>query len=66
MCVIAKGVDIGAYGGRDRQQALFQLIDTPLAQQLSGPLAAVDSRALSAVGKPAAYRYLFNLHLLLH
>ncbi|KRP48308.1 LacI family transcriptional regulator [Pseudomonas libanensis] len=61
----AKGVDIGTYGGRDRQQALFQLIDTPLAQRLSGPLAAVDFRALSAVGKPEAYLYPFSLQLLL-
>lgn len=61
----AKGVDIGAYGGRDRQLALFQLIDTAQAQRLSGPMPSVDFRALSAVGKPKSYRYPFSLQLLL-
>ena len=61
----AKGVDIRAYGGRDRQLALFQLIDTAQAQRLSGPTPPVDFRALSAVGKPASYRYPFSLQLLL-
>ena len=61
----AKGVDISAYGGRDRQQALFQLIDATQAKRLLGPMAPVDFRALSAVGKPASYRYPFSLQLLL-
>ncbi|MGB3123802.1 MAG: ABC transporter substrate-binding protein [Pseudomonas sp.] len=61
----AKGVDIGAYGGRDRQEALFQLIDAEQAQRLLGPAPSVDFRALSAVGKPASYRYPFSLQLLL-
>lgn len=61
----AKGVDIDAHGGRDRQEALFQLIDTTQAQRLLGPMAPVDFRALSAVGKPASYRYPFSLQLLL-
>ncbi|NCE90804.1 ABC transporter substrate-binding protein [Pseudomonas sp. L13] len=61
----AKGVDIGARGGRNRQQALFQLIDAAQARRLSGPLPSVDFRALSAVGKPASYRYPFSLQLLL-
>ena len=61
----AKGVDIDAYGGRDRQLALFQLIDTAQAQRLSGPMPSVDFRALSAVGKPKSYRYPFSLQLLL-
>ncbi|MDL2186283.1 ABC transporter substrate-binding protein [Pseudomonas sp. ChxA] len=61
----AKGVDIGAYGGRDRQQALFQLIDSTQAQRLLGPTPPVDFRALSAAGKPASYRYPFSLQLLL-
>ena len=61
----AKGVDIGARGGRNRQEALFQLIDAAQARRLSGPLPLVDFRALSAVGKPASYRYPFSLHLLL-
>lgn len=61
----AKGVDIGAYGGRDRQEALFQLIDAEQAQRLLGPAPSVDFRSLSAVGKPASYRYPFSLQLLL-
>lgn len=61
----AKGLDIGAYGGRDRQEALFQLIDANQSQRLLGPMPAVDFRALSAVGKPASYRYPFSLQLLL-
>lgn len=61
----AKGVDIGAYGGRDRQEALFQLIDASQAQRLLGPPLSVNFRALSAVGKPASYRYPFSLQLLL-
>ncbi|NWF09520.1 ABC transporter substrate-binding protein [Pseudomonas salomonii] len=61
----AQGLDISAYGGRDRQQALFQLIDSAQARRLSGPTTAVDFRALSAVGKPASYRYPFSLQLLL-
>jgi len=56
---------IDAHGGRDRQEALFQLIDATQAQRLLGPLAPVDFRALSAVGKPASYRYPFSLQLLL-
>ena len=61
----AKGVDISAYGGRDRQEALFQLIDAAQAQRLLGPTPPVDFRALSALGKPASYRYPFSLQLLL-
>ena len=61
----AKGLDIGAYGGRDRQLALFQLIDAGQARRLLGPTPSVDFRALSAQGKPVSYRYPFSLHLLL-
>lgn len=61
----AKGVDIGAYGGRDRQQALFQLINGTQAQRLLGSTPPVDFRALSAAGKPLSYRYPFSLQLLL-
>lgn len=61
----AQGLDISAYGGRDRQQALFQLIDTVQARRLSGLTAPVNFRALSAVGKPPSYRYPFSLQLLL-
>ena len=61
----AKGVAIDAHGGRDRQQALFQLIDTDQAKRLLAPTLPVDFRALSAVGKPASYRYPFSLQLLL-
>lgn len=61
----AKGVDIGAYGGRDRQLALFQLIDAGQARRLLGPIPSVNFRALSAQGKPVSYRYPFSLRLLL-
>ncbi|MBD8238041.1 MULTISPECIES: ABC transporter substrate-binding protein [Pseudomonas] len=61
----AKGVDISAHGGRDRQLALFQLIDIPQARRLLGHTAPVNFRALSAQGKPASYRYPFSLQLLL-
>ncbi|KRP58576.1 ABC transporter substrate-binding protein [Pseudomonas trivialis] len=61
----AKGVDLDAHGGRDRQAALFQLIDASQARHLLGPPMAVDFHALSAVGKPASYRYPFSLQLLL-
>jgi ABC-type sugar transport system substrate-binding protein len=61
----AKGVDIGAYGGRDRQLALFQLIDAGQVRRLLGPTPSVNFRALSAQGKPASYRYPFSLQLLL-
>jgi hypothetical protein len=61
----AKGVDIGAHGGRDRREALFQLIDAAQARRLLGPIPTVNFRALSAVGKPASYRYPFSMQLLL-
>ena len=61
----AKGVDIGAYGGRDRQLALFQLIDAGQARRLLGPTPSVNFRALSAQGKPTSYRYPFSLQLFL-
>ena len=61
----AKGLDIGAFGGRDRKEALFQLIDAAQARRLLQPMTPVDFRALSAVGKPASYRYPFSLQLLL-
>lgn len=61
----AKGVDIGAHGGRDLQLALFQLIDASQARRLLRPTPAVNFRALSAQGKPASYRYPFSLRLLL-
>lgn len=62
----AKGVDIGAHGGRDRQEALFQLIDSAQARRLLGPMPTVNFRALSALGKPASYGYPFSMRLLLH
>ena len=61
----AKGVDIDAYGGRDRQQALFQLIGADQARRLLAPAPLVDFRALSAIGKQQPYRYPFSLQLLL-
>ena len=61
----AKGVDIVAHGGRDRQEALFQLIDAAQARRLLGPMPTVNFRALSALGKPESYRYPFSMRLLL-
>ncbi len=61
----AKGVDIGAYGGRDRREALFQLIDAAQARRVLGPTPTVNFRALSALGKPVSYRYPFSMQLLL-
>lgn len=61
----AKGIDIDAHGGRDREVALFQLIDADQAQRLLAPMPSVDFPALSAEGKPASYRYPFSLQLLL-
>lgn len=61
----AKGLDIGAYGGRDRQLALFQLIDAAQARRLLGPIPSVNFRALCAQGKPVSYRYPFSLRLVL-
>ncbi len=61
----ANGVDTSAYGGRDRQLALFQLIDAAQAQRLLAPTPPVNFQALSAQGKPASYRYPFSLQLLL-
>ena len=61
----AKGLDIGAYGGRDRQLTLFQLIDAGQARRLLGPTPSVNFRVLSAQGKPESYRYPFSLRLLL-
>ncbi|MBT2372493.1 ABC transporter substrate-binding protein [Pseudomonas fluorescens] len=66
----ANGVDISRYGGRDREEALFQLIDPDQAQRLQAINASqqynVDFRALSAQGKPESYRYPFSLQLLMH
>lgn len=56
----AKGVDIGAYGGRDRQLALFQLIDAGQARRWWGH-SVVNFRALSARNEPVSYRYPFSL-----
>ncbi|MBW4794142.1 ABC transporter substrate-binding protein [Pseudomonas tolaasii] len=61
----ARGVDMATYGGRDRQASLFQLIDATQAQRLLGPAPSVDFRGMSAVGKPASYRYPFSLQWLL-
>lgn len=65
----AQGLDISRYGGHERKEALFQLIDAPLARRLLRLDASeddgVDFRALSAEGKPAGYRYPFSLQLLM-
>ena len=65
----AKGVDIQRHGGRERKVKLFQLIDARQAQRLLDLRGregdGVDFRALSAVGKPAAYQYPFSLQMVL-
>ncbi|WP_314386924.1 ABC transporter substrate-binding protein [Pseudomonas brenneri] len=65
----ARGVDIQRHGGRERQVKLFQLIDGPQAQLLLDKRDhegdGVSFRELSALGKPAAYQYPFNLQMLL-
>jgi len=66
----ALGLDITRYGGRERREVLFQLIDPAAAARLLQINASqdyrVDFRALSAEGKPASYRYPFSLQLLMH
>ncbi|MNI11161.1 ABC transporter periplasmic-binding protein YtfQ precursor [compost metagenome] len=66
---IDRGVDISRYGGRDRQIALLQLIDTDTARRLlamgDSPDYGVNFRKLSAKGRPASWRYPFNLQTLM-
>ncbi|QLG92986.1 ABC transporter substrate-binding protein [Pseudomonas yamanorum] len=66
----AHGVDISLHGDRDREEALFQLIEPEQARRLKTINASqqynVDFRALSAQGKPESYRYPFSLQLLMH
>lgn len=66
----AQGLDITRYGGRERREVLFQLIDPAAAARLLQIHASqdygVDFRALSAQGKPVSYRYPFSLQLLMH
>ncbi|WP_226478140.1 ABC transporter substrate-binding protein [Pseudomonas sp. MWU16-30323] len=66
----ALGLDITRYGGRERREVLFQLIDPAAAARLLQINASqdyrVDFRALSAQGKPVSYRYPFSLQLLMH
>ncbi|MDI2142567.1 MULTISPECIES: ABC transporter substrate-binding protein [unclassified Pseudomonas] len=65
-----QGVDLNQYGGRDRQVPLLQLIDKKHAQQMldmgASPDYGVHFRKLSAKGRPASYRYPFNLQTLMH
>lgn len=65
-----QGVDLARYGGRDRQVPLLQLIDKHQARQIlamgSAPGYGVGFRKLSAKGRPASYRYPFELQTLMH
>jgi len=65
-----QGVDLARYGGRDRQLPLLQLIDKSQAQRMlamgSAPGYGVNFRKLSAKGRPASYRYPFDLQTLMH
>ena len=65
-----QGVDLARYGGRDRQVPLLQLIDRHQARQIlamgSTPGYGVSFRKLSAKGRPASYRYPFDLQTLMH
>jgi len=65
-----QGVDLARYGGRDRQVPLLQLIDKHQARQIlamgSAPGYGVSFRKLSAKGRPASYRYPFELQTLMH
>ncbi|MFJ2325041.1 ABC transporter substrate-binding protein [Pseudomonas sp. NPDC087690] len=64
------GVDLDQYGGRDRQIPLLQLVDKSHARQMlvmgKSPNYGVNFRQLSAKGRPASYRYPFNLQTLMH
>jgi ABC-type sugar transport system substrate-binding protein len=65
-----EGVDISRYGGRDRQVPLLQLINRAQARRLLAMSRSedfgVDFHKLSAKGRPASYRYPFNLQTLMH
>lgn len=65
-----QGVDLDLHGGRDRQLPLLQLIDKRQARQIlamgASPDYGVSFRKLSAKGRPASYRYPFNLQTLMH
>jgi hypothetical protein len=62
-------VDLNRYGGRDRQIPLLQLIDSAHARKIlamgESPNYGVIFRQLSAKGRPASYRYPFNLQTLM-
>ncbi len=64
------GVDLDQYGGRDRQIPLLQLVDKAHARQMlamgKAPHYGVNFRQLSAKGRPASYRYPFDLQTLMH
>ena len=65
----ALGVDLEQHGGRDRQLPLLQLIDKAHARKLlamgAAPNYGVNFRQLSAKGRPASYRYAFDLQTLM-
>lgn len=65
-----QGVDLARYGGRDRQLPLLQLIDRNQARRMlamgSAPGYGVNFHKLSAKGRPASYRYPFDLQTLMH
>jgi len=66
----AQGVDLNRYGGRDRQIPLLQLIDKDHARRMlamgTSPDYGVHFHKMSAKGRPASYRYPFNLQTLMH
>ena len=65
----AMGTDLAQQGGRDRQIPLLQLVDKSHARQMlamgDSPNYGVNFRKLSAKGRPASYRYPFNLQTLM-
>ncbi|WP_347900919.1 ABC transporter substrate-binding protein [Pseudomonas purpurea] len=65
-----QGVEVGKYGGRDRQVSLLQVISHAQARQMltmgTSQNYGVDFRSLSAKGRPASYRYPFSLQALMH
>jgi ABC-type sugar transport system substrate-binding protein len=64
-----QGVNLDLYGGCDREIALLQLIDKTQAQKMlamgEAPDYDVNFGQMTAKGRPASYRYPFNLQTLM-
>lgn len=64
-----QGVNLDLYGGRDRQIPSLQLIDKARARKMLGmgesPDYDLSFRQMTAKGRPASYRYPFNLQTLM-